>query len=116
MAIGKKLDYKTLTLEDMFGYIEANCPEKKAEFKKHAFIQRKRKKAVKQFNEDGTPKMKTDKNGVERQITKMVEIADSEAKPVFSLLDAKKYFVEHVRPDLKPQKKESLVDKILNEW
>ena len=111
-------DFKTLSLKDMKAYIEENAPQDKRWFKEVAFEMRGKKVAVPQFDKDGNPIMKTDKNGKQKQAVKMVEVEGSEKKPVFSLLKAKYAFCKKYMPEIIPvaKNKKRLAKDILANW
>jgi hypothetical protein len=111
-------EFKTLTLEQMVDYIEKNAPQDKRWFKEVAFEMRGKKEAVPQFDKDGNPIMKADKNGKAKQVVKMVEVEGSEKKPVFNLLKAKYAFCERYMKEIIPvaKNKKSLANDILANW
>ena len=129
MAEFTKANYKTISLQDMAEYIEANAPKDKAWFKAIAFEPRKKKVAVEVKDGEGNPvryqvmtkegKPKLDKRGnpVYRNKIKMIETADGEEKSVFNLLKAKREFYSRYFPNELPtaEKKIKPTD-ILNDW
>lgn len=103
-----KFDFKKLTAKQIYTYMEANATaEQKKAFKAETFPVVGKKTSKKLFDADGKPIMyqvkdkdgnpKVDDNGnpVMRQKVEMVAVADSEAKPTFSLLKAKWWFAEN---------------------
>lgn len=109
--------YKEIELKDMYNYILEKAPNDKAWFKSIAFVERPEKQAVKLFNEDGSPKMVTTKDGKQKQATRLEVKPNGEKKLVFNLLKAKKEFCQRYMPELLPKKKvQSLVDEIRLNW
>ena len=109
-------EFKTLTLEQMVKYIEDNAPQDKKWFKEQAFEMRGKKVAVRQFDKDGNPIMKTDKNGKVKQAVKMVE-EEGEKTPVFNLLKAKYAFCDRYMPEIVPKAKEAKkASDLLKDW
>lgn len=111
-------EFKTLTLEQMADYIEQNAPQDKRWFKEEAFEMRGKKTAVRQFDANGNPIMKIDKNGKAKQVVKMVEIEGSAKAPVFNLLKAKYAFCKRYMPKIIPvaKEKQSKAADILANW
>lgn len=110
-------EFKTLTLEQMVAYIEANAPQDKRWFKEQAFEMRGKKVAVPQFDKDGNPIMKTDKKGNAKQAVKMVEDKDSVKTPVFNLLKAKYAFCNKYMPEIVPKAKTTKkASDLLKDW
>ena len=102
-----KLDFERLTAQQIYDYMMVNATdEQKKDFKETAFPTRIKKTSKKLFTADGQPILYQvkDKNGnpklkdgkpVTRQKIEMVEVADGEKKPTFSLLAAKWWFAEN---------------------
>lgn len=111
-------DFKTLGLEEMVDYIEKNAPQEKRWFKEQAYELRAKKTAVRQFDNNGNPIMKTDKNGKLKQVVKMVEVEGSEKKPVFNLLKAKYAFCNKFMPEIIPvaKPKKAKASDLLADW
>lgn len=110
-------NFKNLKLEQMVAYIEANAPQDKKWFKEQAFEMRGKKVAVPQFDKDGKPIMKTDKNGKSKQVVKMVEEVGGEQTPVFNLLKAKYAFCKRYMPEIVPKAKETKkASDLLKDW
>lgn len=111
-------EFKKITLEQMMTYIEANAPQDKQWFKSVAFEMRSKKKAVKQFDEDGNPVMITCKNGKQRQAVKLEEVKGSKKEPVFSLIKAKYAFCDRYMPEVIPvaKGKKKKASDMLADW
>lgn len=128
-----KLDFERLTAQQIYNYMNVNATdEQKKDFKKTAFPTRIQKTSKKLFTADGQPIMYQvkDKSGnpklkdgkpVMRQKVEMVEVADGEKKPTFSLLAAKWWFAENFSDAVKnvpvrASKKETPASKLFENW
>ena len=114
-------DFKKLKAEDIYTYMEENATAKqKKDFMKVAFPVRTKKVSQKIYDANGNAVMyqlkdkdnnpKFDDNGkpIMRQKIKMVEVADGDSKPTFSLLTAKWWFADNFPGAVEnvPEKKE----------
>ena len=128
----KRLDFETLTAQQIYDFMTENATaDQKKKFKETAFPARTQRTSKKLFTADGQPIMYQlkDKDGnpkfkdgkpVMRQRIEMVEVADGEAKPTFSLLAAKWWFAENFPEavDNVPEKKEkkATAKDIFTDW
>lgn len=124
----EKWEFKKITLPMMMEYIEKNAPADKAWFKSVAFDMRKTKKAIDKVDANGKPvyKQAKDKNGNYKfnadgtpkmiKAREYVEVEDSNAKPVFNLLKAKRAFCARYMADILPKEnaKTKASDDLLN--
>lgn len=127
-----RLDFEKLTAQQIYDYMTENATdEQKKKFKKAAFPARMQRASKKLFTADGQPIMYQlkDKDGnpkfkdgqpVMRQKIEMVELADGEEKPTFSLLAAKWWFAENFPEAVKnvPVRatKETPASKLFENW
>ena len=97
-----KLDYKTLTMEQMMDYIKKNHNDKasKAAFSKAAVKDHKEQCYVVVTDEAGKPVMVETKTGALKPKKKRIDKEGGKTIKVKSVLDAKKYFYEAYKDEV----------------
>lgn len=117
-----KLDYKTLTLQQMVDYIEENHNTKaaKSAFAAAAVKDHKEQIYIDVKDENGNPVTYTDKSGKVKVKKQRVDKPNGKTTKVKSVLDAKKYFYETYKDEIdftnapKAKKEDALLNKLLS--